>query len=79
MNFVFDLLLTITMAALSSSTVETLNCLKRNSLYAALSRNISAVEPLNPTMTFGLSGRQYVSFKHRLNSKSYSRSQKDIK
>lgn len=64
----------MTMAALSSSTVETFNSLKRNSLYAALSRNISAVEPRSPKTTSGLFGRQYVSFIHCCNFKSYNRS-----
>lgn len=41
-------LLTSTTAALSSSVVETFNLLKRNVLYAALSRYTFAVAPRNP-------------------------------
>ena len=53
--------LTITTAALSSSTVDTPNSLKRNFLYSALSRNMSADDPLSPQTTCGVVGKQKVS------------------
>jgi hypothetical protein len=50
--------ITMTIAELSSSTVETPNLSKRNCLYAALSQKMSAVDALSPVTNFGVVGRQ---------------------